>query len=120
MKNYANFSGRARRSEFWYFVLWQFIFEGALVLAASVIMALSSESNPGVTLINLVLSLFALATLLPTFAVGVRRLHDTGKSGWWMLLGLIPLGGLVVFVFQAMDGEPGANQWGPNPKSIEA
>lgn len=61
--------------------------------------------------------LYSLAVLLPTLAVSVRRLHDTGRSGWWLLIGLIPLiGGIILLVFSCMDSDPNENQYGPNPK----
>lgn len=69
------------------------------------------------TLFGLALLLFWLATIVPSLAVTIRRLHDTGKSGWWVLLGLIPFVGLVLLVFLALDGEPGDNQYGPSPKA---
>jgi uncharacterized membrane protein YhaH (DUF805 family) len=59
-----------------------------------------------------------LAVLIPSLAVSVRRLHDTGRSGWWILLGIIPLLGLVVLFFAAQDSQPGDNQYGPNPKGL--
>ena len=90
LQNYADFSGRARRTEYWMFTLFN-----ALISIA----------------------LYALAVLVPSLAVLVRRLHDTGRSGWWMLIALIPfLGGLILFVFTVMDSEPGRNDYGPNPK----
>jgi len=64
--------------------------------------------------------LFALASLIPGLACCVRRLHDIGKSGWWVLIGFIPLVGLVLLVFTLMDSQPGPNQYGPNPKELPA
>jgi uncharacterized membrane protein YhaH (DUF805 family) len=61
--------------------------------------------------------IYSLGVLLPSLAVGARRLHDTGKSGWWLLLGLIPLVGLILIIFWVMDSNPGDNQYGPNPKA---
>jgi uncharacterized membrane protein YhaH (DUF805 family) len=69
--------------------------------------------------IGLLSGLFVLATLIPTIAVLVRRLHDTDRSGWWALLNLVPLvGGLVLLVFTVLDSQPGANRFGPNPKGV--
>jgi uncharacterized membrane protein YhaH (DUF805 family) len=65
--------------------------------------------------------LYSLAVLIPSIAVGVRRLHDTGRSGWWLLISLVPLIGIIVLiVFLATDSQPGANQYGPNPKGARA
>lgn len=109
---YATFSGRARRKEYWYFVLFQILI--AIVLSfVDVFMGLMSEHGWG-----LLSSIFWLALLLPSIAVGVRRLHDTGRSGWWLLLVFIPLvGALVVLFFTVQDSEPETNQYGPNPKA---
>lgn len=124
---YANFSGRARRREYRMFtlvntvilILLQIPVQGAVIALA----AQAETDTPGsagfagITLVFAVLLLiYALAVLVPSIAVTVRRLHDTGKSGWWYLLNLIPLGSLVVLVFCVMEGEPGTNRWGPNPK----
>ncbi|WP_243398301.1 DUF805 domain-containing protein [Deinococcus koreensis] len=81
----------------------------------------SAAIPSGIGLISLILAvLYALAVFVPSLAVTVRRLHDTGKSGWWYLIGLIPLvGGLVLLVFTVLDSEPGSNRWGPNPKAHE-
>ena len=103
---YADFSGRARRSEYWWWYL-------ALVIYYIVlIVLLSTGKSIGAILFGLGL----LAVILPTLAVGVRRLHDTGKSGWWMLIGLVPFGGIVLLVFFVMDSTPGPNSYGPSPK----
>lgn len=104
LNKYADFTGRARRSEFWFFVLAYFI-------AAIVTSIIDSIIGVPLTYIILVLGL-----LVPSIAVTVRRLHDTDKSGWLVLIGLIPvLGAIVLIVFCAMDSEPD-NQYGPNPK----
>ena len=69
--------------------------------------------------LSFLLIIFYLAILLPTMAVGVRRLHDTGRSGWFLLISLIPIiGGIVLLVFTVTDSTPGANQYGPNPKGV--
>jgi len=105
LSQYATFSGRARRSEYWWFVLASVI---ASVVASIVDTAL------GVSILSLLLT---LGLLIPSLALGVRRLHDIGKSGWWILIGLIPLVGVIVLiVFACQDSEPGTNQWGPSPK----
>ena len=101
---YAGFTGRARRSEYWFFVLFTFL----VYLAASVV-----DAVLGIPLFTLVVG---LGLLVPTLAVSVRRLHDTGRSGWWMLLSLVPFGGIVLIVFDCLDSEPGPNRFGPSPK----
>ena len=106
-RKYATFSGRAARPEFWWFVLFLF-------LATSSLGMLDSALLPADT--TLLAPLFWLATLLPRLAVSVRRLHDIGKSGWWLLLALIPvLGFLVLLYFCVQPGEPGENEYGPPP-----
>jgi len=107
LTKYITFSGRARRSEFWWFALFLFI----LYIVAAIIDAAIGTS--------IILLLVALAFLLPSLAVTVRRLHDTGRSGWWILIGLVPfIGGIVLLVFECMDGQPGPNNYGPSPKDV--
>ena len=109
LKKYAVFSGRARRKEYWMFLLFHII----IIIALGVI-----ESIVGT---NSVIALFyMLAILLPGLAVTVRRLHDTGKSGWWLLIGLVPLIGIVILVYMVQDDQAGDNQYGPNPKVTTA
>lgn len=107
LQNYVGFSGRARRTEFWMFILFNF-------LAAFVLGILDRILGLG----GFLGGLYALAVLLPTIALWVRRLHDTGKSGLWLLIALIPaVGVIVLLVFACLDSEPAANQYGPNPKT---
>jgi uncharacterized membrane protein YhaH (DUF805 family) len=102
---YVVFSGRARRSEFWWFTLFAVI----LYIVAAII-----DKAIGNSILSLILG---LALLLPSLAVTVRRLHDTGRSGWWILLGIIPvIGAIVLLVFECQDSQPGANAYGPSPK----
>lgn len=110
LKNYAGFSGRARRTEYWMF----FLFNVIIAIVLNVItLAIQQVSILG--------TIYGLAVLIPGLAVGVRRLHDTGRSGWWLLIGLVPLiGAIVLIVFMATDGEPGDNAYGPNPKFAPA
>ncbi len=106
-KNYVNFSGRARRKEYWMFTLFN-------VIAGFVVMLLDSLLG-----LNYVLTLiYTLAILLPSLAVTVRRLHDTGKSGWWLLIEFVPFGSIILFVFCVIDSTPGPNQYGENPKGL--
>ena len=101
--NYANFAGRATRSEYWYWVLFQVI----VSIAASVL----DSMVWGVGALN---ALVGLGLLLPSLAVGVRRLHDLGKSGWTFLWGLIPiLGGLYLLYLAVQPSQPGDNAYGP-------
>ncbi|MET9696455.1 DUF805 domain-containing protein [Streptomyces sp. NPDC006529] len=106
LKRYIDFSGRSRRQEYWMFVLFNMI---ALIIVAVVDNLLGTYP--------LLYGIYALAVLLPGLGVAVRRLHDTGKSGWWMLIALIPLvGGIWLLVLMASEGNPQPNQYGPNPK----
>jgi uncharacterized membrane protein YhaH (DUF805 family) len=106
LNNYATFSGRARRSEYWW---WTLLYLIALVVASVLDRAIGQTS-----IISL---LVVLALLLPTLAVCVRRLHDTGRSGWWYFISFIPLIGLVLIVFLVQDSTPD-NKYGPNPKGM--
>ena len=107
-ERYATFSGRARRSELWWFALALFV--GNLI-AGGIDGILFGEAN-------VLGGLFGLATFLPALAVSVRRLHDTDRTGWWILLGLIPVVGfLVLLFFYVQDGTPGRNRFGEDPKS---
>ncbi len=74
----------------------------------------------GVTGLGVLSPLYSLALLIPSIAVAIRRLHDVGKSGWWLLLGFVPLVGLVLLYFMVQDSQPGGNEYGPNPKVAEA
>lgn len=104
-KKYVEFSGRARRKEFWMFFLFNFI-AGCV---ASVIDGVLGTMAIG--------SLYSLAALLPGLAVCARRLHDTDRSGWWTLIALIPVVGIIVLiVFGCLDSTPGENRFGANPK----
>jgi uncharacterized membrane protein YhaH (DUF805 family) len=115
LKNkYATFDGRARRSEYWYFVLFYLLILVGLTFVDGLIGTLNEEAGIGV-----LGGLFALGTMVPGLAVTVRRLHDINRSGWWVLIGIIPLiGDVVLIVFAAQDSQPGANKYGPNPKGV--
>jgi len=114
-KKFAVFQGRARRKEYWFFALINVVVVIALVMADFATGTLNSEAG-----IGLLSGLYSLAVLVPSLAVSVRRLHDVGRSGWWVLLALVPLLGLVILVFALMDSQPGDNQYGPNPKGVAA
>jgi uncharacterized membrane protein YhaH (DUF805 family) len=116
LDKYADFSGRATRAEYWFWVL-------AVILAGFgsgiVFGALSALSDAFAVLGAVVIGLASLLVLVPSWAVFVRRLHDVGRSGWWVLIAFIPFGSIVLFVFSVMDSVP-ANRWGPNPKATFA
>ncbi|MGW2524316.1 DUF805 domain-containing protein [Streptomyces sp. NPDC001617] len=108
LKKYAQFSGRSRRAEYW-----QYALVIGIAYVVLMVLALASKSSVVFGLI----AVFYLGILVPSLAVGVRRLHDTGKSGWWLLFGIVPLvGGITLLVFTCLDSQPGPNQYGPNPK----
>ena len=108
LRNYANFSGRARRKESWYFVLVQM----GLVIIAMILDAIIFNSETGLFYIVVALGLF-----LPGLAVTIRRLHDTSRSGWWFLISILPLiGSIILLVFLASDTKFETNQWGPPAK----
>ena len=110
LKKYAEFKGRSRRMEFWMFALFYWI--GVVVLMVV-------EGFIG--LAGILSGLFALGHLVPNIAVTIRRLHDTDRSGWWLLIVLVPaIGFIVLLVFMCMDGTAGANRFGPNPKEAAA
>ena len=104
LSNYANFSGRASRPEYWYWVLFQFV----VAIAASIVDAVATMGILGI--------LTGLGLLLPGLAVSVRRLHDIGKSGWNILWGLIPLLGAIYLIYlYVQPSAPGANEYGASP-----
>jgi uncharacterized membrane protein YhaH (DUF805 family) len=119
--NYANFKGRARRKEYWmYTLIFTVLF---IALMAIMFSALSfsdetgTEAGPGVYLTVLLFFVLLVAHFIPSLALTVRRLHDTGKSGWWYLIVFVPyLGNFVIFIFTLIDGDEGENKYGPNPK----
>jgi uncharacterized membrane protein YhaH (DUF805 family) len=112
LKKYAVFSGRSRRMEYWYFVLFNIIVGVVLALIDMLLGTFSAVSN-----IGLLSGIYSLAVLIPTLAVTVRRLHDIDRTGWWILINLIPLiGTIVLLVFALTPGTPGSNRYGPDPK----
>jgi uncharacterized membrane protein YhaH (DUF805 family) len=114
MKQYADFGGRARRTEFWMFVLFNIIFS---VIASLIDRAIGFKI--GAIQMGIIGLIYSLAVLIPALAVSVRRLHDIGKTGWMVLINLIPLIGLIWFiVLMVKDSQPGENQYGPNPKEV--
>ena len=112
LKKYAVFSGRSRRKEYWMFVLFNIIV--SIVLAIVDTMTGTMSAAYGIGLLG---GIYSLLVLIPSIAVGVRRLHDTDRSGWWLLIALIPLiGAIILIVFFCIDSTPGENRFGPNPK----
>jgi uncharacterized membrane protein YhaH (DUF805 family) len=106
LKNYAVFNGRARRTEYWMF----FLFNAIITIILSIL-----ENIGDIT--NVLTGIYGILTLLPSLAVGARRLHDSGKSGWWLLIGLIPfIGTIILLIFFCLDSEEGDNRFGANPK----
>jgi len=105
LKQYADFSGRARRKEYWMFVLFNIIFS---------IAAVTIDGFMGTYIFS---PLYSLAVFVPSLAVTVRRLHDMGKCGWWMFIVFVPvIGWIWLFVLLATDSEPAVNEYGPSPK----
>ncbi|MBP6750103.1 MAG: DUF805 domain-containing protein [Xanthomonadaceae bacterium] len=124
LKRYFDFEGRSRRKEYWMFVLlYTLLMIPALILTVAGI-ATSGDSNELSGMGALGASLFGLIILIffiPSIAVQVRRFHDQDKSGWFVLLNLIPsIGGLIVLVFMCLEGTPGENRYGPDPKGPDA
>jgi uncharacterized membrane protein YhaH (DUF805 family) len=113
LKKYAVFSGRSRRKEYWYFALFVIII--SFVLSIIDVLTGAYARTVGVGLLS---SIFSLAVLIPSIAVTVRRLHDIDRSGWWLLIALVPLVGWIVLLgFSVQEGTPGSNRYGFNPKS---
>jgi len=119
LKRYAQFDGRARRKEYWYFVLFNALVAILLcALSMAAMMLLSNSNYSSVAVIAFIpYMLYSFAVLIPGLAVLVRRLHDIGKSGWWFFISFIPVvGGIILLVFVCQDSQPGPNIYGPNPK----
>jgi uncharacterized membrane protein YhaH (DUF805 family) len=121
LRQYATFSGRARRSEYWWFNL----AAGLVMLLIAVVVftangvstdAAGGDSQDASALMILIFLVVYVALIIPGLAVFVRRMHDIGRSGWWWLLGFIPFGSLVLLVFTCLDSRPD-NQYGPSPKA---
>ncbi len=112
-RNYANFNGRARRQEYWMFMLFNLLI---IFVPTAIELAIKGrDADPGI--LGYFSAVYLLAALIPSLAVLVRRLHDIGKSGWWVFFNFIPLaGGIVILVFNCLDSMPGSNKYGENPK----
>ncbi|MCW7541731.1 DUF805 domain-containing protein [Aquabacterium sp. A7-Y] len=109
VRKYATFSGRARRKEYWMFLLFNIIISVVLSVLDAML---------GTMFIGIV---YSLAMLIPSIAVSVRRLHDINRSGWWCLIALVPfVGAIVLLVFAVMEGNAGQNEYGADPKAEAA
>ena len=117
--HYSKFKGRSRRSEYWWIQL--FLVLTNLAVAAIDLVLMNGDvdrfiANGGGVIVGLI---WILVTIVPALAVLVRRLHDTGKSGWWVLIGFVPLvGGIVLLVFTVLDSDSGENKFGESPKAL--
>ena len=114
LRQFSDFGGRARRKEYWMFTLINGLIASALSLVDRMLgLNFVDESSFGV-----LYAIYGLAVLVPGIAVAIRRMHDIGKSGWWLFIALIPLvGAIVLIVWLVKDGEPQDNQYGPDPKA---
>jgi uncharacterized membrane protein YhaH (DUF805 family) len=115
LQQYVGFTGRARRSEYWWFVLFTILVSIVASVLDSILGTMDDETRAG-----LIGAIASLALLLPSLAVAIRRLHDTSRSGWWILIGLIPfVGWIILIVFYVQDSH-GDNKYGPSPKAAAA
>ena len=125
VNQYADFRGRARRKEYWMFILWNIVIASALGAFMMVTMAFDEYADSTLSSIPLGISfflyiLYALFIFIPSLAVCVRRLHDIGKSGWWLLIDVIPvIGPIILLVWYCTEGQRCENEWGPDPKEGE-
>jgi len=111
LSKYVDFSGRARRSEYWYFALFGFLV-GLVTSVLDAVLGTGYDDTTG----GLVNTVGSLALFLPSLAAGVRRLHDTDRSGWWILIGLIPIIGWILLIVWFCTDSKADNQYGPDPK----
>lgn len=119
LSRYAEFSGRSRRSEYWWFTLFNFVIIFIWSILTQIILATTgmASDSPFGLFVNAIPIVYSLAVFLPTIGVTVRRLHDTGRSGWWMLLNLIPFGVFIILYFCTIDSNENENTYGLNPKT---
>lgn len=112
LKKYAVFEGRAGRKEYWFFILFNIL----ISMALGYVDWLTGNINPE-TGLGILSGIYALGVMIPGMAVSVRRLHDTGRSGWWLLITFVPVIGAIVFLyFMVLDSNPETNEYGPSPK----
>lgn len=114
LREYATFDGRARRTEFWMFVLFSSLFGLAALVLDGIVSMMAGVPLP------IFVVVYWLVMIVPSLAVTVRRLHDTDRSGWWYFIQLVPFGGIVLLVFACTEGTPGPNAYGPSPKAVPA
>lgn len=115
-QKYADFSGRSRRTEYWMFMLFHIL----AIFALAIFSAILNSSESLSVVLSVLLIIYVLGSFIPALAITIRRLHDTGKSGWFYLLTFIPyIGGIILLVFTAQDSENMHNKWGPNPKNVD-
>jgi uncharacterized membrane protein YhaH (DUF805 family) len=113
IKKYAVFSGRARRKEYWIFTLW--------ATGISIVLALYGDLTQNSTLSLVLIYGYVAFMFIPSIAVSVRRLHDIGRSGWWIFINVVPFIGIIILlIFACTDSQPGDNQYGANPKGVGA
>ena len=112
IENYCNFNGRARRSEFWYWYLFTLIIE----ITLSILLQVLPKNLSLVFMI--IFTILNLAILSPTVGVQIRRLHDTGKSGWFLILFFIPIVGWIILIIMFCQDSDATNEYGPSPKAI--
>jgi uncharacterized membrane protein YhaH (DUF805 family) len=117
---YAEFSGRSQRKEYWMFLLFNILVVIALVFVGGILGLVTDDGDIGGGAVVALLIVYFLATFVPSLAVKVRRLHDQDRSGWFVLLGLVPFGGIVLLIFMLIEGTPGPNRFGPDPKTEES
>ena len=114
---YFDFSGRATRSEYWYFYLFNFLVFMVYYIALFAMLGSGSRDSSAVGYLSVMIIIYALVMTIPSLAVTVRRLHDTGHSGWWIFLNLIPvIGSIILFIWYITDSDPDTNEYGDNPK----
>lgn len=114
LKKYADFSGRSQRAEYWYYALFYLLIFSILTIIDIIMGTYNDEYKMG-----LFGGIFVLATFTPTIAVSARRLHDIGRTAWWLLIGIVPMIGYIVLViFALQDSQSGTNSYGPNPKGL--
>jgi len=121
-KQFSDFKGRARRKEYWMYSLFQVLIGFSLYLISFIFFTnvLDYDNEKGLYSSLLLFALFLMLHFIPNIAIAVRRLHDTGKSGWWYLLSLIPyIGPFILFILLVLESSEEENQWGVNPKLID-
>ena len=116
----TDFSGRSRRKEYWFFTFFNVLAMFLLAVIGGLFDWLFFGENHKAPILFFLVFLYAIASMVPSLAITIRRLHDIGKSGWWYFIAFVPIvGGIILFVFTLLDSEPYANQWGLDPKASE-